>query len=145
MGFNSGFKGLIEDREFQTLKSYKTGFVQQTTCRVIFKMMCPHLLRSMKHMEFESQDVIFVLSATSRNRKCVCVCVWTMMNRLRAQLAAHATISGFCRIIFTCSYTGPPNTGAPSRSLLLRLYLLTPSFRLNLQDNTFYALKKSSL
>ena len=75
MGFNSGFKGLIEDREFQTLKSYKTGFVQQTTCRVIFKMMCPHLLRSMKHMEFESQDVIFVLSATSRNRKCVCVCV----------------------------------------------------------------------
>jgi len=94
----------------------------------------------MKHLELESQNVIFVLSRKSETES-----VWTVMSRLRAQLAAHATISGFCRIIFTCSYTGPPNTGASSRSLLLRLYLLKPSFRLNLQDNTFYALKKSSL
>ena len=103
-------------------------------------MIGPHLHRSMKHLELESQNVIFVLSRKSETES-----VWTVMSRLRAQLAAHATISGFCRIIFTCSYTGPPNTGASSRSLLLRLYLLKPSFRLNLQDNTFYALKKSSL
>lgn len=99
-------------------------------------MISPHLHRSMKHLELESQNVIFVLVPASETES-----VWTVMSRLRAQVAAHATISGFCRIIFTCSYTGPPNTGAPSRSLLLRLYLLSPSFRLNLQDNTFYALK----
>jgi hypothetical protein len=131
---------LMEDGEFPTLKSYKIGFVKQTTCRSVYKMIGPHFHRSMKHPELESQNAIFVLSPTSETES-----GWTVMSRLRAQLAAHATISGFCRIIFTCSYTGPPNTGAPSRSLLLRLYLLTPSFRLNLQDNTFYALKKSSL
>jgi len=130
----------MEDGELQTLKRYKFGFVKQTSCRSTYKMVCPHLHRSTKHLELESPNVIFALSPASETES-----VWTVMSRLRAQLAAHAAISGFCRIIFTCSHTGPPNTGAPSRSLLLRLYLSTPSFRLNLQDNTFYALKKSSL
>lgn len=127
----------MEDPAFKKLRSYKIGSVKQTTCLATYKVMCPHLHRSMKHLELESRNVILVLPPTSETES-----VWTVMSRLRAQLAAHATISGFCRIIFTCSYTGPPNTGAPSRSLLLHLCLLPPSFRLNFQDNTFYGLKK---
>jgi hypothetical protein len=127
----------MKDGEFKILRSYKVGFIKQT-CRGACNVTSPHLHQSMKHLELESQNAIFVLVPASETES-----VWTVMNRLRAQVAAHATISGFRRIIFTCSYTGPPNTGAPSRSLLLRLYLLSPSFSLNLQDNTFYALKKS--
>ena len=71
----------------------------------------------MKHLELESPNAIFVLSPTSETES-----VWTVMSRLRAQLAAHATISGFCPIIFTCSYTGPPNTGALGHCFSVYIY-----------------------